>query len=80
MADSEGHYALVTGKGRSVYASIFGIKIYTSWDIVNTWSDYSYARADINGSSYPNWKYWIDNQYLYYGWTLRNSNGTVVSL
>lgn len=70
-AGNVAHYALVTGKGRSVYKRIFGINIYTSWDIVNCWEDVSYQRPD---------KYWVDNQYIYFGYVLRNSNGDTVAL
>lgn len=80
MADGGGHFALVTGKERSVYGYFFGIKIYTSWDIVNTWGEYIPERADINSLHGPQWKYWIDNQYIYFGWTLRDSSGNAVSL
>lgn len=75
ISDFEGHFALVTGKGRS----LFGIKIYTSLDIVNSWGNYDYEIADSD-SSYPIWKYWVDNQYICFGWTLRDSNGDVVKL
>lgn len=68
------HYAMLTGKGRSVYTRIFGIPIYTSWDIVNTWAD-----EDDTTDGYLDKKYWIDNQYITYGYVLRYSstNNTV---
>lgn len=70
-AGNVAHYALVTGKGRSIYKHIFGINLYTSWDIVNCWENVSYYRPD---------KYWVDNQYIYFGYVLRNSNGDTVAL
>ena len=70
-----GHYALVTGKGRSLYQTIFWIDFYTSWDIVNTWSD----RYSTNGNYYS-CKYWIDNQYASFGYVLRDSSGDTVAL
>lgn len=62
---NEGHFALVTGKGRSVYKKILGIPLYTSWDIVNTW--YEYGELD---EGYLRHKYWIDNQYIFNAWEL----------
>lgn len=65
------HYALITGKGRSLYQKILGISFYTSWDIVNCWEDVDTNRSD---------KYWVDNQYIYFGFILKDSNGNMVSL
>ena len=71
----DGHFALITGKGKSVYKVILGIKFYTYWDITNTWHD----RTDkVNG--YYCCKYWVDNQYLAYGFVLKDPNGNVVPL
>lgn len=73
--DNTGHFALVTGKGNSIYASIFGINFYTYWDITNSWSD-RYNWDD----DYLTCKYWVDNQYIMYGFVLKDSDGNVVSL
>ena len=71
-ADNEGHFALITGRGRSVYKKIFGINFYTNWDIVNTWV----------ATSTPNRpdKYWVDNQYFNDGFVLMNALGHIVCL
>ena len=75
-ATSIGHFAMVTGKGRSVYQKILGIPIYTSWDIVNSWHAY-----DLKTNGYITHKYWVDNQYIYFGWQLEyNSTGYIVPL
>ncbi|MGI6359784.1 MAG: hypothetical protein ACOX02_01915 [Acholeplasmatales bacterium] len=66
---STAHYALVTGKGKSLYKKILGISFWTSWDIINTWYDMNYT---ING--YIARKYWVDNKYIWYGWALAYTN------
>lgn len=72
---ADGHFALITGKGKSLYKKVLWMDLYTSWDIVNTWSDrYDYS---IN---YPKCKYWVDNQYITYGYCLRDSNDNQVPL
>lgn len=53
--------------------------MWTSWDIVNTWEDHN-SRDYINGVSYPSYKYWVDNQNIYFGYVLRNKDGNAVSL
>jgi hypothetical protein len=71
----DGHFALVTGKGKSVYKKILGINFYTYWDITNTWSSrYSYQ------DGYLKCKYWVDNQYITMGFVLKDPNGNVVPL
>lgn len=70
-----GHFALVTGKGNSVYTVIFGIKFYTYWDITNTWDD----RCNYNGE-YLGCKFWVDNQYILWGFVLKDPLGNVVPL
>lgn len=75
----DGHFVLVTGKGKSLFQKILGIKFWTSWDIVNTWYDQSSSMV-INGISYPKYKYWIDNQYINFGYALKNANNDTVIL
>ncbi len=72
--DNQGHFALVTGKGQSLYKKILGISFYTSWDITNTWYNYNTSQT------YFSHKYWVDNQYIRYGVVLRNSQGHTVPL
>lgn len=57
------HLVLVTGKGRSLYQRILWVDFYTSWDITNTWET-----KNSNGT--PEYKYWVDNQYIWGGWKL----------
>lgn len=76
---NEGYFVMITGKGKSSYKKILGVNLWTSWDIVNTWEDYN-SRDYINGVSYPSYKYWVDNQNIYFGYVLRNKDGNAVSL
>ena len=72
---NDGHYALVTGKGESLFQTILWMHFYTSWDITNTWYDrYSYT------DGYLNCKYWVDNQYASFGFVLRDNSGQAVAL
>lgn len=72
----DGHYVIVTGKGRSVYTKVLGISFYTSWDICNTWYD-----MENTNNGYIGYKYWVDNQYIVAGWQLEyKENGNIVSL
>lgn len=77
--NNEGHAVLVTGKGKSLHKKVLGVSIWTSWDIVNSWSGYNTPYV-INGNLYPSYKYWIDNQYIYWGFALRDKKGNAVSL
>ena len=72
---NDGHFSLITGKGRSVYQKVLWMTFYTSWDIVNTW----YSRNNYFGN-YPRCKYWVDNQYITFGYCLRDSNNNQVPL
>ena len=70
-----GHYALVTGKGESLYGTFLWMNIYTNWDITNTWHD----RFSYNGN-YLACKYWVDHLRSTMGFVLKNSSGNVVAL
>lgn len=74
-AGFNGHFALVTGKGKSVYQKIMWMTFYTHWDITNTWFD---KNSTSNG--YLDCKYWIDNQYIMFGFVLKDPQGKVVPL
>ena len=71
-----GHYALVSGKGRSLYKKILGISYYTSWDITNTWK----KARQCDNYWYMKQKYWVDNKYIVSGYVLRDKNKNVVPL
>jgi len=77
--NGNGHFVLVTGKGKSLFQKILGIKFWTSWDIVNTWYDQS-SSIIIGEISYPAHKYWIDNQYINVGYALKNINDETIVL
>lgn len=73
----DGHFALITGKGKSLYKKVLWMDLYTSWDIVNTWSN----RYDYDNSGYYlKCKYWVDNQRITFGYCLRDSNDNQVPL
>ena len=73
-SSNDGHYALVTGEGESLYKTILWINLYTTWDIVNTWYDrYSY------NSGYLSCKYWVDRQYATWCFYLK-TNGYIVDI